>query len=171
MLQPGFSVAAIAAKRHVKSNPWFKRGALFRSAVDVMRRAGIPLTARQIAEGDPSRAKNAEDPSPVGEGRPTGVAAVQEAQLSVPKETGVNKDGRQFRTATEMADIILDALRAVDGVPERGFVVTVYGANPWNAMLTINPEAGPIKDAQLWRTRVQEIGTRLRQDFDVIHEL
>jgi hypothetical protein len=38
-------------------------------------------------------------------------------------------------------------------------------------MLTINPEAGPIKDAQLWRTRVQEIGTRLRQDFDVIHEL
>jgi hypothetical protein len=29
---------------------------------------------------------------------------VQEAQPSVPKETGVNKDGRQFRTATEMAD-------------------------------------------------------------------
>jgi hypothetical protein len=50
MLQPGFSVAAIAAKRRNKSNPWFKRGALFRSAVDVLRRAQAPMTAREIAD-------------------------------------------------------------------------------------------------------------------------
>jgi len=50
MLQPGFSVAAIAAKRRNKSNPWFKRGTLFRSVVDVMRRAGTPMTAREIAD-------------------------------------------------------------------------------------------------------------------------
>jgi hypothetical protein len=50
MLQPGFSVAAIAAKRRNKSNPWFKRGTLLRSAVDVLRRAPAPLTARQIAD-------------------------------------------------------------------------------------------------------------------------
>jgi hypothetical protein len=49
MLAPDFSVAAIAAKRRNKSNPWFKRGALFRSAVDVLRRAGTPMTARDIA--------------------------------------------------------------------------------------------------------------------------
>jgi hypothetical protein len=42
MLQPDFNVRGIAAKRRNKSNPWFKRGRLFRSAVDVMRRAGIP---------------------------------------------------------------------------------------------------------------------------------
>jgi hypothetical protein len=50
MLQPGFNVASIAAKHRNKSNPWFKRGTLFRSAVDVMRRAGTPMTAREIAE-------------------------------------------------------------------------------------------------------------------------
>ena len=50
LLQPGFSVAAIAAKRRNKSNPWFKRGTLFRSAVDVLRRAAVPMTAREIAE-------------------------------------------------------------------------------------------------------------------------
>src|SRR3979411_507584 len=50
MLQPGFSVASIAAKRRNKSNPWFKRGTLFRSAVDVMRRSGTPMTARQISD-------------------------------------------------------------------------------------------------------------------------
>jgi hypothetical protein len=50
MLAPDFSVAAIAAKRRNKSNPWFKRGTLFRSAVDVMRRAGTPMTAKEIAD-------------------------------------------------------------------------------------------------------------------------
>jgi hypothetical protein len=42
--------AGIAAKRRNKSNPYFKRGTLFRNAVDVMRRAGAPMTAREIAD-------------------------------------------------------------------------------------------------------------------------
>jgi hypothetical protein len=50
MLQPGFSVRALSAKRRNKSNPWFKRGTLFRSAVDVLRRATAPMTAREIAD-------------------------------------------------------------------------------------------------------------------------
>ena len=50
MLQPGFNVASIAAEHRNKSNPWFKRGTLFRSAVDVLRRATAPMTAREIAE-------------------------------------------------------------------------------------------------------------------------
>ena len=49
ILQPGFNVASIAAKRSNKSNPWFKRGKLFKSAVDVLRRAAVPMTAREIA--------------------------------------------------------------------------------------------------------------------------
>jgi hypothetical protein len=60
MLQPGFNVASIAAKRRNKSNPWFKRGTLFRSAVDVLRRAGTPGAgdcrrpdSRQGPSGDP----------------------------------------------------------------------------------------------------------------------
>jgi len=44
------NVASIAAKRRNKSNPWFNRGTLFRSAVDVLRRATGPMTAREIAE-------------------------------------------------------------------------------------------------------------------------
>jgi hypothetical protein len=50
VLQPGFNVASIAAKRRNKSNPWFKRGTLFGSAVDVLRRAQAPMTAREIAD-------------------------------------------------------------------------------------------------------------------------
>jgi hypothetical protein len=71
------------------------------------------------------------------------------------------------KTADELADIILRALQTLDGAPPSGFVVTVYGGNPWNAMLTIKPDAGPIPDPGLWRARVREMAARLRQDFDL----
>jgi hypothetical protein len=50
MLQPDFNISRISPKRRVIGNPWFKRGTMFRSAVDVMRRAGRPMTAREIAD-------------------------------------------------------------------------------------------------------------------------
>jgi hypothetical protein len=50
MLQPDFNISVIAPKRRVIGNPWFKRGTLYRSAVDVMRRAGRPMTAREITD-------------------------------------------------------------------------------------------------------------------------
>jgi hypothetical protein len=49
MLDPGYSLRAISVKRR-KPNPWFKRGTVYRRAVDAMRTATEPLTAREIAE-------------------------------------------------------------------------------------------------------------------------
>lgn len=48
MLDPDFNARAISAKRRNTGNPWFKRGTLFRSAVDVLRRSPVPMTAREI---------------------------------------------------------------------------------------------------------------------------
>jgi hypothetical protein len=50
MLAPDFNISRITPKRRVIGNPWFKRGTLYRSAVDVMRRAGRPMTAREITD-------------------------------------------------------------------------------------------------------------------------
>ena len=75
--------------------------------------------------------------------------------------------GRQIRNPDEIAGIIMKTLRTIENCPARGFMVTVYGSNPWNAMLTIRPEAGPRIDLRLWCSRVREIGVRLRGDFDV----
>jgi hypothetical protein len=50
MLSPGFNVSGIAIRRRYKGNAWFKRGTLFRHAVDVMRKADTPMTAREITE-------------------------------------------------------------------------------------------------------------------------
>ena len=85
-----------------------------------------------------------------------------EAAPAIPSEL------TRARSAEELAAIILNALRTLDGSPKAGFLVTIYGANPWNAMLTITPAAGAIKDALLWRERVKEMGVRLRQHYDLI---
>ena len=42
MLQPGFSVKGLSAKRRNKSNPWFKRGTLFTAVHETLTYYGFP---------------------------------------------------------------------------------------------------------------------------------
>ncbi|MBI5264613.1 MAG: hypothetical protein HY852_22695 [Bradyrhizobium sp.] len=48
MLDPNYNLAGIAVKRR-KPNKWFKRGTLYRKAVDVLRTAAEPMTAQELA--------------------------------------------------------------------------------------------------------------------------
>lgn len=48
MLDPDFSCRAISAKRRNLGNPWFKRGTLYRAAIDVLRRSPEPMTADAV---------------------------------------------------------------------------------------------------------------------------
>ena len=50
MFSPEYDVKAIAARRTYKANAWFKRGTLFRSALDITRRTAEPLTVREIVD-------------------------------------------------------------------------------------------------------------------------
>jgi hypothetical protein len=50
MFSPEYDVKAIAARRTYKANPWFRRGTLFRSALDIMRGASEPLTVAEIVD-------------------------------------------------------------------------------------------------------------------------
>jgi hypothetical protein len=50
MFSPGYDVRSIAARRQYKANPWFRRGTLFRSALDVMRATSEPLTVAEIVD-------------------------------------------------------------------------------------------------------------------------
>jgi hypothetical protein len=49
MLDPGYSLRAISVKRR-QPNPWFKRGTVYRRALDALRTATEPMTAREIAD-------------------------------------------------------------------------------------------------------------------------
>lgn len=127
----------------------------------------IATVEKSISASDNDAAANIQNPG--AETRETSTSIVRET-ASAAKPPNVYKQGRQLRSAAEMAKIIFNALKGLDGVPERGFIITVYGANPWNAMLTIGTEAGAVRDAQGWRERVQEIAVRLRSNFDIIDE-
>ena len=50
MFDPAYDVRRISVRRRHKGNPWFKRGTLLRHALDVLRKAQGPLTAREITE-------------------------------------------------------------------------------------------------------------------------
>jgi hypothetical protein len=49
MFDPAYDVRRIAVKRRQKKNPWFKRGHMFRAAIDVLREAGGRLETRELA--------------------------------------------------------------------------------------------------------------------------
>lgn len=48
MFNPSYDVAAIAGRRRVNGNPFFKRGTLFREALSVLRATGKPMSAREM---------------------------------------------------------------------------------------------------------------------------
>jgi hypothetical protein len=50
IFDPDYSVRAISARRRQKTNPWFKRGTLFREALGVLRTATAPMTVREITD-------------------------------------------------------------------------------------------------------------------------
>jgi hypothetical protein len=47
MLDPGYNLARITVKRR-KPNKWFKRGTLYRRALDVLRVATEPMTTAEL---------------------------------------------------------------------------------------------------------------------------
>src|SRR5438552_10312001 len=47
LIDPAHNLRPIAVRRR-KPNPWFRRGTIFRGALDVLRAAEKPLTAREI---------------------------------------------------------------------------------------------------------------------------
>ena len=48
LFDPDFNARTISARRRQKTNPWFKRGTLFREALNMLRTATEPLTVGEI---------------------------------------------------------------------------------------------------------------------------
>lgn len=49
LLNPAFDLSAVRPVERYKRNPLFDRGDCFRAALDVLRRAGKPLTSKEVA--------------------------------------------------------------------------------------------------------------------------
>jgi hypothetical protein len=61
----------------------------------------------------------------------------------------------------------LSGLSQIEGSPQRGLKVTVYGLNPWNAMLTFGVDSGPVPNKADLQALFDVIAERLKRLYDV----
>jgi hypothetical protein len=50
LYDPDYSIRSISIRRRVQGNPWFRRGTMFRYALDALRTAPAPLTLRELTD-------------------------------------------------------------------------------------------------------------------------
>jgi hypothetical protein len=71
-----------------------------------------------------------------------------------------------MKTEEELAVMIRQDLSQV-AAPQRGVIVTVYGLNPWNSMLTFGVDAGPVRNKAELQAFCDMITERLKRLYDV----
>jgi hypothetical protein len=74
---------------------------------------------------------------------------------------------KEKKTAEELAVMIREDLGKMDGCPKRGLTVTVYGLDPWNAMLTFGVDAGPVRNKAELDNFFEIIIERRKRLYDV----
>ena len=74
---------------------------------------------------------------------------------------------KQKKTPDELAAMIHHDLSQIEGCPQRGIKVTVYGLNPWNAMLTFGVDSGPVPNKADLQALSEVITERLKRLYDL----
>ena len=105
------------------------------------------------------RHREAKDPAPEDHGTST-VNQVAEHPVSA-------NPVKQTKTVEELAAMIHQDLSQIEGCPERGVKVTVYGLNPWNSMLTFGVDAGSVPNKTDLQSFCDIITERLKRLYDV----
>ncbi len=73
---------------------------------------------------------------------------------------------RETKTEEELAVMLKEDLLKVEGCPQRGVSVTVYGI-PWKAMLMFGAEAGPVHNKSELKRFFDIIVERAQRRYDV----
>lgn len=74
---------------------------------------------------------------------------------------------KEKKTEDELAAMIHADLSQMDGCPQRGVKVTVYGI-PWKAMVTFGAAAGPVRNKAELQRFFEAITERLQRLYDVV---
>jgi len=74
---------------------------------------------------------------------------------------------KQTKAAEELAAMIHRDLSEIDGCPQRGVKVTVYGFNRWNAMMTYGLEAGGVPNKRDLLALFDLLVERMKRLYDV----
>jgi hypothetical protein len=74
---------------------------------------------------------------------------------------------KEKRTAEELAAMIHHDLSQIEGCPQRGVKLTVYGLSPWNSLLTFGVDAGTVPNKADLQAFCDIITERLKRLYDV----
>jgi hypothetical protein len=74
---------------------------------------------------------------------------------------------KEKKTAEELAAMIHHDMSQIEGCPQRGLKVTVYGLNPWNSLLTFGAGAGPVRNKADLQAFCDVITERLKRLYDI----
>jgi hypothetical protein len=74
---------------------------------------------------------------------------------------------KETKTSDELASMILTDLQHVDGCPQKGVTVHVYGI-PWKALLMFGAAAGPVRNKAEIMRFFEIIVERLQRLYDAI---
>ena len=77
-----------------------------------------------------------------------------------------NARAKGQKTAEELAAMIHADLSKMDGCPQQGVAVTVYGI-PWKSMLMFGAAAGPVKNKAELQSFCDIITERLQRLYEV----
>ena len=127
---------------------------------EVLGNYTIPLGREQISAEVPVQKQGAapaapEAPTPV----PTWLTAI-------PKRQRFPTD-LPLKTAAQARALIFEGLRHIHGFPSEGVTITVYGFQPWSAMLTFAPYSATPANAAQYRKILAEIVYDLRKGFEI----
>jgi hypothetical protein len=125
----------------------------------------------QLIFGEPQpKSEQPKSEQPKSEPPPAEPNVLQQAPkvtVEVPPDRADMPEGKETKTAAELAQMIEADLVKHPQCPKNGLQVTVYGTTLWRAMLTITPAAGPVRNPQEWRDLTEELAERLRKRYDL----
>ena len=112
---------------------------------------------------EPLEAAPAADAPPADIPQRPAAAAPQAAPASPLERAPVGPSGKRRLPATAIASLVHGELRKIDGFPETGTSITVYGYQHWNAMITFAPFSTTFEQAKRFRQALPDLVFRLRQ--------
>ncbi|MGV7217845.1 hypothetical protein [Bradyrhizobium sp. UFLA05-112] len=124
-----------------------------------------PLEAAQSAPTSTTAPQVPEIPPTLQE-EPVTSSAPQTKPIA-PMSTSGHDEKRARLPAVAIADLVLGELRKVDGFPNSGVSIVVYGYRPWNAMIRFAPFSTTSQNAARLRYALPDVIFRLRQYVDV----
>jgi hypothetical protein len=74
---------------------------------------------------------------------------------------------KEIKTAEELAEMIHADLSKMEGCPQQGVKVIVYGI-PWKAMLSFGVAAGPVRNKSELQMLFEVITERLQRLYEVV---